>query len=320
MYAMSKVAKLMAASSLLMGLSACGGGGSGSTGGTTGISLPTAPVTISSTNQSAVAGAAVDSASGGTSVPVAAQTSATGPSADAVAQKVGQIGRTVVQQIGSTPALVTGAVTTYPCAISGTWSISTSATTGTATFNSCSNITGESTNGTISVSNAVSSASSTSFDSTYSLTITIPGDVLTVTGDMHVAVLGCTTTCTSETLTGSSLKFTSTINGTVALQNYKMGYFNGALTTLTFTFSSTQINGTATFNMVTRFTGNVGSLFPSAGVATVTGANSTILKITALGDETAPANSQAQLELSTDGGATYGAPTVVTWASISSRL
>lgn len=320
MHSMSKVAnhsglRLIAVASLLMGLAACGGGGGSSGGG----ALPTGSVTITSANQSAVAGAAVDSAVGGTSLPIAAQTStAAAPAADSVAQKIGQVAYAAAQQItaqGSTPVLVTGAVTSYPCTISGTYSINS----GTATYNNCSNIAGETVNGTITLSN-IASAADTTFDSTYSLTITLPGDVITAAGDMHVVISGCTTTCTL-TLTGSSLQFTSTISGiTVALQNYTMDFPNGILGTLTFTFASTQIGGTAIFNMVTPFVTNGSGQFPVSGVATVTGANSTVLRLTALGNETAPANSQAQIELSTNGGATYGAPTLVTWASISSRI
>ncbi len=316
--------RLIAISSLLMGLTACGGGG-GSSGGSTGSTLPTAPVTITSTNQSAVAGAAVDSLSGGNSTPVAAQTSASAPAADSVAQKVGKASQGLAQQMvtqGGTPALPTGAVTSYSCLVSGTWTMNvTSSSSGTATYYNCSDIANETINGTISISNLVSSATAVSFDSTYNITFTTPTDVMTITGDMHVAASGCSTTCASTTMSGRSLKYASTVNGTFALQNYTIAYdANGALTVYTYTFSSTQINGTATFTMVTPFAQRAGSLFPYSGVATVSGANSTVLKITVLGDETAAPTSQVQLELSTDGGATYGAPTFVTWASISNRL
>lgn len=317
--------RLIAISSLIIGMAACGGGGSSSSsggGGGGGSTLPTAPVTITSTNQSDVAGAAVDSAINSVSLStMAVQTSAPAPSAVATALRVGNIGQAAIQQIATQstgPLTVTGVVQTSNCTVSGTMSIDVAAsnTSGTITFNSCSSFAGETINGTISTANIASTATDQTADMTFNLTFTDASGTGTVSGDIHSAK---NLTTGATTISGTSLTMSHTLHGSIGLQNYSITTNAlGSVTAMTFTFASTVAGGTATFSLVTPFSGT--GQFPSSGSGIITGAGSTKLKLTVLGDETAAATSQVQLELSTDNGTTYGTPALVTWASISSNL
>lgn len=327
MYAVSNVVnrlglRLIALSCLIAGLAACGGGGGGSG---TGITLPTAPVTITQTNSPQVAGAAVDAAFGGAALPVGVQISpsTSAASAAAAANTVARIGQAAALQIisqGAASAIALGAVTTTNCLVSGTKTISTtSSTSGIATYNNCSDVAGVTMNGTMSLSNIVLTQLSLSTDAVFNLTLTTasPANTMTAIGDMHLYM-----DATTITMSGSSLSMGNSdpAIGNFGLQSYLITFnSSGTFTAMTFTFASTAINGTATFTMTSQFV-STGGMFPSSGAATVTGANSTKLKITVLGDETAPVGSQVMLELSTDNGVTYAAPTYVTWAAVSSNL
>lgn len=315
---------LIAGLSLIIGLAACGGGGSSSGGGGGGGStLPTAPVTITTANTPQVAGAAVDAAIGGMDMSaMGVQTSAPTPSAVATVQKMGRIGHGAVQRIvtqSTTPATVMGVVQSFPCTVGGTMSFDPAATTSiTMTFSSCSDVAGETINGTISVTGITSTATATAADMTFNITFTDASGTGTVTGNMHIAE---NLTTGAVTISGTSLTMTHTTQGSMGLQNYSITTdASGNITAMTFTFASTVIGGTATFSMVTPFVFTGPTQFPSSGAATITGASSTKLKLTVMGDENAAVGSQVKLELSTDNGTTYAAPTYVTWASISSNL
>jgi hypothetical protein len=312
---------LIAVSGLMIGLTACGGGGSG--GGST---APVA-VTISSANATQVAGAAVDTTTGSGYAVMGVQTSVSAPAPSLVSavQSVAKIGEAAVQQAiaqGAAPATVTGAVTTSPCVYGGTSSVNlTSATAGTITFNNCSDIAGITDNGTLSFSNVVVTGSLYSADHVYNLTSTYSSPYLantsTTTGDMRVSNLDLNTG--AGTISGSSLSITNTdpTLGNFVLRNYSITTDStGHNTAMTFTFTAP--GGTATFTMITPFV-KTGGIFPSTGAATITGAGSTVLRFTVLGDERAVGN-QVMLELSTNGGTTYAAPVYVTWASISSLI
>lgn len=329
MYSMSNAAnlsglRLIAIFGMTLGLAACGGGDSAPASG--GVALPTAPVTITSTNQGQVAGAVVDTAIEGYALSATGVQSSTGTkSAVDVALRVGQLAGTAAKQIAAqaeAPATATGVVRTYDCLISGTYTIDITmdaTTSATSTYTSCSNAAGETVNGTMIMSNINFNAAGSivSFDATFNLSFTSSGGSATATGDMHQAT---DPTTNDTTISGSSLTFTDSVYGNEAMQNYSITTdINGNTTAMTFTYASSALGGTATFNLVTRFMYNLGSMFPNTGSGMVTGGNSTKLKVTVLGDENAAGN-QVQLELSTDNGATYGAPAYVTWASISRNL
>jgi hypothetical protein len=316
---------LLAVSSLIFGLTACGGGGSSGAGG--GSVLPTAPVVITQTNTPKVAGAAVNTIAKSTSLPFAVQTTALTPAPSAVsnAQMLADIGITSARKSflqGAAPAIVTGVMITNNCLVSGTISAPqaapTTATPGVITFTNCSDVTGITFNGTLSVSNWVAlTAPAFSADIVFNLTVvtTTPANTLTVTGDMHVSVDSLSNT----TISGSSLTITNTLAtlGNLGIKNYSITHDAlRNLTAMTFQFASSAIGGTATFTMITPFKKTAPGVYPSSGSATITGASSTVLRITALGNETAPVGSQVMMELSTDGGVTYAAPTYSTWAII----
>lgn len=316
--------RLIAISSLIIGLAACTSGDNDNGGG---ITLPTTPVTITTANAPQVAGAAIGSIDAGMSLPIAAQTSAstTTPSAVTSVQTLARIAQTTVQRIhaqGAAPATVTGVVETFNCTVSGTESYDTdpNITSGPITYNNCSYTAGETLNGTINYSNWSETATNRLYDAVFNLTVatTSPVNTLTATGDMHVAsVTTDNWTTWASTVTGASLTLGNTgAQGNYGLQNYTIATdASGTITTMSFTFSSTAIGGTAAFAMTAPFA-STGGQFPSSGAATITGAAQTMLRLTVLGDETAPVGSQIQLELSTDGGTNYAAPTYHTWAEL----
>ena len=325
MYAMNKTAnrpglRLITVFGLLIGLTACGGGGGSSSGGG-GASLPATPVTITVQNKAAVAGAAVDAAIGGMSMSaLGVQTSASEPSGVAAAVKVGKIGQTAVQRVTQSTGrgTVTGTTYSYPCTISGTYSEDVGTTSATLTFSNCSDTAGDVMNGSLTITNMASTSTTLTFDMNFNLTFTCScGSTGSVKGDMHVVA---NTSTGAMTISGSSLTTTDSANGNMGLQNYSITMdASGNITAMTFTFASTVIIGTATFTMTTPFVFSGGN-FPSSGAAIISGASSTKLRVTVLGNEYAPVGSQVKLELSTDNGATYGTPSYVTWADISSNI
>lgn len=313
-----RIIPLLSTAILSLGLSACGGGG----GGGGGSSAPVA-VTITPANTTQVAGAAVDSAFGGSSLPIGLQTtvSSSGQSLASTGKSLAQIGRRAAQQMQSAgQTIAIGAATTLSCTLSGSVTSNYGNASGSLTYSNCSYVAGETMNGTITISNVVSTASSTSMDMAYNLTITTasPANTATASGDMHIVL----DSAFNLTMSGSSLSISNTnaALGNFSLQNYSMSFDSlGNFTALTYTFYSSVIGGTAVFTMTTPFTYGTG-MFPSAGVATVTGAGGSKLRLTVLGDENAAVGSQVQLEHSTDSGATYGTPTYVTWATVSSLI
>jgi hypothetical protein len=322
--------RYLAASCLLAGLAGCGGGEDHDGDGGGNVTFPTIQVTIAATNAPAVAGAAIDTVTGAMSLPTGVQTATSAaPSAITISKTIGRLGNDLVQKIraqGSSPAAVTAAVTTNNCTVSGTKSYNyTSATAATVTYNSCSDVAGEAVSGILNMSNmaADTALSLTTSDLTYNLAITttVPANTATAIGDMH---LETSTATFAGSQSGTNLTVTNT-NASLdnaKLTNYMFGFDGaGQVTAMTFTFASTIIGGTASFSLLSPFgSANTGSIFPSFGAAVISGANSTKLRMTVLGDETAAINSQVQIEFSTDNGATYGTPAMVTWAGISSRL
>jgi len=289
-----------------------------STGST--VTLPTTPVTITAANAPTVAATSIDTAFGTTKMsPIGVQidSDSTAISAKAIGEQLAHIGVDALQQLAAAndaPAIVVGAVTSQACAVSGTISVNeTSPTSGTLTYTDCSYAAGSKIAGTITLTGkGTTPTGGTTGDLTLDLTITSTADTIIFKGDMSIAY---DSTASAVTIKGKSLVVSSTVNGSRALQNYTISRASNGDSSLTFDYASTMAGGTATFTTTTPFHTNTGAKYPSAGVATVKGASSTQLKITVLGDENAAATSQVQLEVSSDGGTTYAAPTQVTWAS-----
>ncbi len=298
---------------LAAGFAGCGGGGVSTT--------PT--VVITTANSPAVAGAAVEAAIGATTLPIAAATSTSSTSASASAA-MQTIGKTVVAAAkkfnnqSQTPVIVTGVTNSYPCTVSGTYTYDASGNSGSLTFNSCVDVTGETLSGSVTFSNMVvnNTTGAVSGKEVLSLTMamTSPAEIVTIAGDINFSY-----TTASMHMYGSSLTYTSNVYGSKSMVNYDivMDLTTGAVTE-SFSFNSAALGGVATVTVTTPFNGV--NLYPNTGVATVTGASNTVLKITILGDETAASNSQVKLEVSTDGGATWGTPSYVTWASLNMHL
>jgi hypothetical protein len=312
--------RLISMAFLLPGLAACGGNGSG----TGGLTWPIDPITITQLNVPQIAGAAFDTLTGGTPLPagVSAPLSTTGSSAITIPQKVAWLGRSAIQQLISLGKPYPSVVT-YVCVIGGTYSIyKKNSTSEKITYDNCSNVTGETINGTLNMGNMVTTATSYSADTAFALTFATasPANTMNVDGDMDINMDLATNV---ETISGTNLWMGNTDNalGNSQLSNYTIATLVPDMyVTQEYAYASSAIGGTVDFQMdaANPFI-NTGGVFPSSGVSTITGANSTVIKLTVLGDENAAGN-QLQFELSTDGGITYAAPTYDTWANITNLI
>jgi hypothetical protein len=304
---------------LLSGLAACGGSGSA----TSGYPLPTEPITITQQNAHQVAGAAFDALTGVTPLPAGVTVSlyTSGPNAISITQKVAWLVQQATEKLanlGTTPPTVLD----LNCPVSGTITLNvTSATSEIVTYNNCSNVAGETINGTVTLSN-LETATQYQSDNVFNLTFTTasPANTTTAKGDMQFIEDFASVV---KTISGDNMWMvnTDTSVGNFEIQTYTIATFGAdGPATLVYDYGSSVIGGIANFHQDgTHPFINTGGIFPSSGIATITGTNSTVIKLTVLGDENAVGN-QLQFEFSTDGGITYAAPTYDTWANISNLL
>ncbi len=309
--------RLIAVLGLAIGLAACGGGGSSSSGSSA-STVPTTPVSITTSNQNAVAGAAIGTMTGGISAyGMGVQTSGTAASAVGAALEINKISRAAVQRLQNATAMVVGTQYSVPCNYSGTATETINDSTGaiTITFSSCVDTIGETVNGSIAMSALTTTSTTMSYTMTFNVTISCScSDAGSIVGDMTYT--GNISTG-AYTISGTSLTVTDS-TGAHSLRNYSITCdVSGNMTSVTYTVASANISGSVTVAMTTPITYGSGT-YPNGGVLTITGANSTVLKVTILGDETAAANSQVELQLSTNGGTTWGTPVYVTWATLAS--
>lgn len=304
---------------LLSGLVACGGSGSA----TSGYSLPTKPITITQQNAHQVAGAAFDALTGVTPLPTGVSVSlyTSGSNAISISQKVAWLVQQAMEQLvnlGTTPPTVINS----NCTVSGTRSLNvTSKTSEIVTYSNCSNMAGETINGTVTLDN-LKTATQYQSDNVIDLTFTTTStaNTTTATGDMQFIEDFASVV---KTISGDNMWMvnTDTSVGNFEIQSYTIATFGtDGPATLVYDYGSSIIGGIANFHQDgTNPFINTGGIFPSSGVATITGANMTVIRLTVLGDENAAGN-QLQFEFSTDGGNTYAAPTYDTWANISGLL
>lgn len=304
---------------LLVGLAACGGNNNAISG----LSWPVDPVVITPSNAPQVAGAAFDVLTGG--IPVVASPpplSTSGASAVSMPQKVGWLGRSAMQQLIPLLKPFPKAITSN-CTLSGTISASVkNSTSEDLTYHDCVNMSGETINGTLHLNGLTKAANYNSADILFDLTFTItaPVDTMNVIGNMNISL---DYAADVAFLSGTDLWMG---NSGAALDNYELlnyamaTYAADVYVTQAYTYASSAIGGKVNFQMDgTNPFVNTGGIFPSSGIATITGANSTVIRVTILGDETA-GGSQLQFELSVDGGNTYSAPFYDTWANISKLI
>jgi hypothetical protein len=300
-------------------LSACGGSGSANSG----LTWPIDQVMITQPNATQVAGAAFDALTGG--IPLAASPpplSTSGATAVSMSQKLDWLGQSAMQLLNPPLKPYPKAITSN-CTVSGTLSANIkNSSSEVVTYNNCSNVAGETINGTLRLSGLTRSATYNSADLLFDLTFTIasPADTMNVIGNMNIAL---DSSADVAVISGTDLWMgnSDAALGNYELLNYTMAtYAADVYVTRVYTFASSAIGGKADFQMDgTNPFVNTGGIFPSSGIATISGANSTVIRVTILGDETAAGN-QLQFELSTDGGTSYAVPFYDTWANISKLI
>lgn len=308
-------------------LVACGGGGGDSPAAPT----PLAAVALTEANEVLVTGVTVEAAMGSTELrsllPVGVETTT------AISSKrvLSRLTTAVIQKISehkNSPASVTGAVVAENCGSapnSGTYRIDDfgGTTAANATFTNCNLFdNGVIIDGTIEFSGLTESATSAAGKALFNVTVTEPGfPTAQVTGDLSFSVSGMGTTAEVSTLTGTHLAVSEgTQNRGIFDFNFHSSYNNttGVSTdTANFILSTAVIDGSVRFKTLTPFqTATWTSHYPSSGVGTMTGAGFTVLRVTALGNETAAASSQVKIERSNDGGTSYPFTRLVTWNAL----
>ena len=308
-------------------LAACGGG----SGDSAVEATPLAAVTLTADNEVLVTGATVETAMGSFELmnllPVGVETT-TAASNKRVLNKLTTAVVQKVSEYKNAPASVTGVVTVEQCgSASNSGNVSFDdfggTTAGKVTFTNC-NLFGEGViiNGTVELSGFTESALSAAGNATMNVTVTEPGFPTTnVKGSFSFAINGMGTVAEVSTLTGTHLVITEgTQSQGIFDFNFRSSYNNNtgvSTDTVSFTLSAPAINGSVKFVTQTPFvTATWTSQYPSSGVGTITGAGSTVLRVTALGNEKAAATTQVKIERSTDGGTTYPLTRLVAWNTL----
>lgn len=342
-------AKIIAIVLLAGGILAGCGGGSGGSAGTP------ATVTINSTNQATVTKSALSVATQNLGSSLAAsvggvQTS-TSPSNDRILFNMADFALQQMAQNPSTTTNVSGVVTTTNCSSSGTSSVdtdgtaSTAATYWTATYNNCV-FTGSAYvyNGTISITGISSTSSAFSATLAFNFNATSGGTTVSnLVGGFTLTETGKGTATQINTLSGTSLVLSAS-SGSFSLTgaagtngfNFTDTFNSNAVNTTTPVIHSNAINfAVAITDKVTPANSFAFSALTTvgqplvkssaenylrSGQIVVTGAASTAIRVTIL-----PASStnlagtstgQLTIELSTDGGKTWGTATTKTWGTL----
>lgn len=282
--------KLALALLISLGVSACGGGGGNGSGNT----APSTPLDITANNKLIVTTATLNTMSGGA-------VSAFSPDE-------------FLKAFNNVPCVNGGSVNSFP----------SGSTAGTLRFSNCGFVANKSYNGTVTFSN-LTTAPANSLNPTdaavslnFNLTVNRTGfSPLTLLGDYHLNATGLSSPSTNTTITGTSLKLSSSITEEISNFTFSSVLLTNFSSTDTnnFSLASSLLGGKISCQTTTPFVTNIAlnSRFPSAGVAIVTSTlNSNKLRITILGDETSA--NQVQVELDT--GIGYGSPVLYTWAQL----
>jgi len=318
-------------------LSGCGGGGGGSA--STGVTLPTAAIQITSSNAQSVASsgnaAAQNSAGQGgssatTVVGVVTQQSGQLPSA----LKLATSGLSQALSAPLLPTTVVGTTTTasYSCSTTGTFTLTETIAGSTIAagdsisiqYNSCFDATtGDTINGGLGIAITALSGTfgsvgaSAGFTATFSnLTVSNTGASASLNGDMSINASSTGTTgnaTTTATISGNSLTLTDSVHGSIRMTSYNETYtYNNLSTTYTLSvnmnLAGTVMNGSVNIATNNIFIGT-GTGNPTAGVMTITGANGSYVTMTANSTGT-------DVTLNGSNGTTPFGPTTVAWTAL----
>jgi hypothetical protein len=306
---------------LLLILGGCGGGGGSTQSGLT--PPPSTPVAITSFNAVQVSAAAMEPASGGSDTLgaiSAAQTPTATPAPRVLARALHRISSSA-SKLPSGPQPAAGVAQTINCAVSGSVTIDASGTSATVTFNACSDIAGQSISGSATMSGIQGTPGTGTFSATFSVDITF-----TETGANSFRLVGsfsisqtCGISSCASTFTGNSLGVGEAL-ATWFLTSFSIVETpNGADIdiSVSFTVSSTVLNGAVNVSTQTPLKIVGGGLYPSSGVLLITGAANSKVRVTVLGANPTSAN-QIQIELDENGDNIYEATTPHSWSDLPS--
>jgi len=305
----------------------CGGGGGGG-GGPAGLTPPpSTPVGVTATNATQVSATALKPAvGGGGALGTAAGLETTAaPQARPVTRTLLAVARDAKTQLSASHSVVGAAAQTTPCAVSGsiTADVSADGTSATITFNACSDVAGETINGSESATGLSIAQDGSHFSGNFTLDLTF-----TATGFAPLRVVGsfsinetCNTMthdCTSS-FTGTSLG-SQQGNQTWFITNFTItdalvSSTQITTTTANYTVSSTALNGSVAVITSTPLQMVAGAQHPFTGVVVATGSNNSKARVTVLGSNpTAPG--QVQIEVDANGDGTYESSTLYSWSAL----
>lgn len=312
-------AKLAISTLLSIGLAACGGGSSETSGPPP---TSTSTVAINVTNAPTVASTAIQNPanvmgnSGLSGSPRAVNTLS-----PRLLGRFTLVAKSQTLRFLSTPRITPALVETTNCLISGSKTIDV-ATDGTSIaifFNNCSDTTGEVVNGTMSLTNIVMSAARFSATSSVDLTVATTGNPTVRLAGSYTFATTDTSTESTATMTGSSYAITVGSNVTT-LTNFSFTERYTAATdlyssTANFTLASTELGGSVTVTTIDPIQQYGSRLYPFAGQFVVAGANNSKIRTTILGDETHTGD-DVQIELDENGDGAYETMILRDWSAL----
>ena len=288
-----------------------------------------APIALTATNSSQAAKLTLDPiVNGFAGASFTAVESTPVLNASAITRTAGSLMRRINGAL-TAPQTVLGATTTIGCALSGNISMSDNSSAGAAptsltmTFNSCSDVAGETMNGTLSISgisggqsgNLLTMAASVSMN----LTIATTGQpTQSMTGSWAYSMTLDTTTfaVTAMRFYGSSFAVTDSTHS-FSLTNFDFnatGTATDTTTSVAYTISDSSL-GSVTVATTTPVHQLLARLHPDNGVIVATGGRGSKLRVTILGDETAAAP-QLRIEVDADGNGSYESTVTSSWTAL----
>lgn len=325
-YQLGVIRELSSLVALLL-LAACGGGGGGggSSGGSSGLTPPpSAPVAVTAANSTQVAATALEPAIGGggaLGAVLGVETTAA-PKPRALTRTLLAVARDSKRQL-SAPQIVVGVATTLLCAVSGSVTIDEdpSGTSGTITFNACSDVPGETLNGSASATGISGAPDGSSFAATFSLDVTFTETGFaplravggfSISETCNITTLDCTGTFTGASLGAARGSETWFISNFTIMEAELAGAIT---TTANYTVSSTALNGSVAVITTTSLLTAPGAQHPHVGVVVATGSNSSKVQVTVLGSNPTAAD-QVQIALDADGNGIFESTTPVSWSTL----
>jgi hypothetical protein len=320
------VTRLLAVSAALAALLSCGGGGG--SGGSQPAGLPAPTLALTPANAQNVAGdatlASLEAPDKASRFGLAAGVQSNPlPRTHVLSGFLTRQLDALVGRVPLQPALAPVPAVAEACAISGTKSTDATATGATLSFSACSDILGESISGSVTISNLVQIpngfSASISTDLVFSFSgpfAGLPDEHFTGNYSISEAIVGTVTTITfsGPTLIMGQGPGDQIVSFTLVVTEDSS---NGARTdTVSLHLESTDIGGSVNVTTLTPFQTAAGKTFPNSGAILISGAMGSAIKVTVLGDESAPPP-QVRIELDANGDGVFETVLNRNWSDLS---